>query len=91
MRRHAFVTYDGASGFTCTSMMVDADGYGAVCGKYADDPIHEPRYDQYSHVGLMDFDQDPIPLTVHLCQDCGVVVFDTAVHDRFHDETVTTD
>lgn len=42
------------------------------------------RYDEYTRIHLIDPDQEPIRLAASLCTDCGVVVVDRAVHDRFH-------
>lgn len=49
----------------------------------------DSRYDPYTRIHLKDPDTDPIALSAHLCMDCGAVVVDIAVHDRFHDSLVT--
>lgn len=35
--RHVFETFEGASGFTCTAMVLDEHGHGDQCGRSADD------------------------------------------------------
>ena len=91
MRRHKFEVFDGASGFVCTAMVMRDDG-GDQCGRYADDPIHEPRYDPYGEFWLRprpeqgQDDEYDLPVLAHLCNDCGGVAVDIAVHDRFHAE-----
>lgn len=52
--------------------------------------MKDHRYDEYTRIHLTDPDTDPIPLAASLCTDCGVVVVDIAVHDRFHDRLETT-
>lgn len=46
--------------------------------------MSDSRYDPYTTIYLVDPDTEPIPLHASLCTDCGAVVVDTSVHDRFH-------
>lgn len=84
MRRHNFQQEFSAASPFCGALVMGEDG-GDTCGRLREDSIHEPRYDPYTTIHLTDPDAEPIPLRASLCQGCGVVVVDTAVHDRFHD------
>lgn len=84
MKRHKFIP--GFVGLLC-GQVIDSTSF---CGLLADDPIHQPRYDPYTAFWLRqrpdDYEEESgIPVHAYLCTDCGVVVVDTAVHDRFHD------
>lgn len=88
MIRHEFVQEFSAESPYCGALVM-RNGGGDTCGSYASDPVHESRYDEYTRFYLRQEpmsgeEDDGIPVVAHLCRDCGVVVVDTAVHDRFH-------
>lgn len=58
---HSFDAYDGATGRTCTRMVIE-DGDGVECGLPADHPVHGHKHDWV-------FDG----YFWHHCRDCGAV------------------
>lgn len=53
--------------------------------------MSDERYDPYTAFWLRERPQpyeeeSEIPVVARICTDCGCVVVDTAVHDRFHTE-----
>jgi hypothetical protein len=91
VKRHKYEVHVGATGMVCTAMVADAEGCGDQCGLPVDDLIHGDRYDEFTmfylrQQPLSGEEQDDIPVVGNLCIDCGVVVVDTAVHDRHHEE-----